>query len=546
VLVALLGLVALVLLVAAHRLGLATGTETRYAEVAREMAESGDFVVPRFNGAPHLEKPPGAYWAVAAAFLVAGANDVAAHVPSLLAAALTLLLVAGAARRLAPPGEPDPRRRGRGAALVLATMPAFVLQAYTVSADAWLVLATTAAGVGLLEGDRAGGRPARRWTLLLHAGLGLGMLAKGPLAIGLVLGAALVVAALRRDARCLRPFVDPLGLVVLLATSLPWYLVANERLPGLLDLYVRRRLLGGLAGSAEFHDNGPHVVWLPVLLGTLPWIGALPGALATIRRREGGLLRSPACVATALALAAPLLFTASPSRLPSYASPAVPWIALLVAHGTPPPLEGPDPAGPLRRRGLLAGTLVLALIVLALPLLDLRRGFDAAVTPPLLGLGLAAVACAFLPRPPRTDPSLAWRAAGVALLHLLTLATLLPARPDVLGAERPLWRAVEGRREPGDAVGALLKRNGDWGLFPFYSREPVAFFGYRSVLHLEPPDVLAPDRFLPREAVGPWLRSPKRRWLLVHAREDLTALGAPVHVVATGGRHRVVTNLPLE
>jgi hypothetical protein len=103
------GLMAAGLLVVGSRLGLATSTETRYAEIGREMYVSGDWVIPTMNGAPHLEKPPFTYWALAAAYALAGVNDVAARLPGLLAGALTLLVIGGVVRRLAPPDDPDPR-----------------------------------------------------------------------------------------------------------------------------------------------------------------------------------------------------------------------------------------------------------------------------------------------------------------------------------------------------------------------------------------------------------------------------------------------------
>src|SRR5205085_7550561 len=131
---------------------------------------SGGWVVPTLNGAPLLGKPPFEYWANAAAFAALGVSDAVARVPHLLAGALVLLVVAIGARRLTPAGEGPEGGRARGllAVIALSTMPGFLIQAYTVSTDIWLVLFTTIAGLCLLESEQAGGRPALRWTLLLH------------------------------------------------------------------------------------------------------------------------------------------------------------------------------------------------------------------------------------------------------------------------------------------------------------------------------------------------------------------------------------------
>src|SRR5579859_6523917 len=53
--------------------------EGRYAEIAREMATSGDWVTPRLNAIKYFEKPPLQYWATAAAYKVFGKNEFAAR-----------------------------------------------------------------------------------------------------------------------------------------------------------------------------------------------------------------------------------------------------------------------------------------------------------------------------------------------------------------------------------------------------------------------------------------------------------------------------------
>src|SRR5712692_11881400 len=72
--------------------------EPRYASVAREMAESSDWVTPRLDGRPWFEKPALYYWSAALAFRAFGVNETAARLPSALAAALAGLALAWAAR----------------------------------------------------------------------------------------------------------------------------------------------------------------------------------------------------------------------------------------------------------------------------------------------------------------------------------------------------------------------------------------------------------------------------------------------------------------
>ena len=83
----------------ALRLPLVDPDEGRNAEVAREMAVSGDLVVPHLAGMPYLDKPPGFFWAAALSIRALGPTPLAARLPSVLASLATLALVGAAARR---------------------------------------------------------------------------------------------------------------------------------------------------------------------------------------------------------------------------------------------------------------------------------------------------------------------------------------------------------------------------------------------------------------------------------------------------------------
>ena len=60
--------------------------EARYAEVPREMVETGDYLSPRLNGLLFLDKPPLMYWVTAGSFRLFGVNEFAARVPLALCA----------------------------------------------------------------------------------------------------------------------------------------------------------------------------------------------------------------------------------------------------------------------------------------------------------------------------------------------------------------------------------------------------------------------------------------------------------------------------
>ena len=96
--------------------GLGTGTlplidrdEPRFAEASREMIERGDWIVPYFNDAPRLHKPPLFYWAQILSYQLLGEDELGARLPSVLAAILVSALVVNVLKLVLQLPRPTPR-----------------------------------------------------------------------------------------------------------------------------------------------------------------------------------------------------------------------------------------------------------------------------------------------------------------------------------------------------------------------------------------------------------------------------------------------------
>ena len=172
-------------------------SEPRYAEIARVMASSGDWITPWFEpGVPFWGKPPLAFWAQALSIRMFGLSEFAVRLPSWLAMLGVLAMVHACGRRLH--GE----QAARWATLVFATMLLPLASAGAVLTDPFLALGMTLSMVSFVLAPTD---PRPLWRYGFFVGLAIGLLAKGPLTLVLVAGALVPWMLWHRNARaCLR------------------------------------------------------------------------------------------------------------------------------------------------------------------------------------------------------------------------------------------------------------------------------------------------------------------------------------------------------
>ncbi|MHB9106785.1 MAG: ArnT family glycosyltransferase [Armatimonadota bacterium] len=204
--------------------------EARFTEATREMLDTGDYLIPHFNGNPRYQKPILYYWIQAGSMRLFGVNETAARLPSAVATLLTVLLLhAFLLRWLVPRKSPDPDRvlAGRGAAFLgaaaLAIMPLTAIWAHAAVTDPTLTLFITGAMLALLQADLDTGR-ARRWYLAATACMALAFLTKGPVGVALPAVVWIVYHLSRRSLRSTARAVPWIGsIAVFLVIAVPWY-----------------------------------------------------------------------------------------------------------------------------------------------------------------------------------------------------------------------------------------------------------------------------------------------------------------------------------
>jgi len=303
--------------------------EGRNGEVAREMAASGDYVLPHLNGLPYIDKPVLFFAAAAAVMEVLGPTELAARLTPFLCAMATALLVGLAGARWYG------REAGWVAGIAAAVAPLPLAFSRIVILDSMLALLVTAALLAFHAAveARSAGRRGLTWTLVAWAAIGLGVLTKGPVALAVPLMVAAPYALWRRASWAVW---NPLGPLLMAAIVAPWVWFMEDRLSGYLR-YVAITETWQRVSSDELQRTQPWWYFLVIAgAGFFPWWPMILGR----RRLDRG--RDPRRVYTLLWLIVPLVFfSLSRSKLPQYILPLMPAVALLLAsrwaRGASPP-----------------------------------------------------------------------------------------------------------------------------------------------------------------------------------------------------------------
>ncbi len=330
-------------------IGLTGPDEPRFAAIAREMAATGDWVTPRLHGKPWFEKPILYYWAAAVQYKLWGDTEIAARLPSALAATAASLAIGWLALRL----------YGWSAAqiglLLFPTTVAAIGFARAATTDmlfsASLALALVAATrivkpAGAQGTDDAttyaGAKPPPRsralvelpWRAGFGGALGLAVLAKGPAALILAGGSVGLWALSTRRWRDAFALANPAAILMFLLVALPWYVLCALRNPEFVDVFIISHNFQRFF-TPVFHHEQPFWFFGPILLlALLPWT---PLLLAVARDgiallRSGRWMHSPSFFVACWVIFPVLFFSASQSKLPGYVLPAIPPLALLLAR----------------------------------------------------------------------------------------------------------------------------------------------------------------------------------------------------------------------
>jgi 4-amino-4-deoxy-L-arabinose transferase-like glycosyltransferase len=311
--------------------------EGRYAEIAREMVQTGDWLVPQLWYLPHLDKPPMTYWLVATSMKIFGQNEWAVRLPVALAG------ISGIFATYLLGCSLGGRRVGFWSALILQTSLLYFVLARFLTTDVFLTAFNVWAIYFFWRSWRElnsefGIRNSEffKWHLAGWAAIALGFLTKGPIALAIPIVSFAALLIFRRkeisDKKIL--FAGLLaGFALFLILTAPWFLAVFRRVPDSAHFMILGQAAGHLLGTTIKNRHGSFFYFFGILaVGLLPWT-ILLGWLwrknhwlnLDSKSKDGWLLLNVWAIFTFA------LFSFSQSKLPPYILPIFPALAILLA-----------------------------------------------------------------------------------------------------------------------------------------------------------------------------------------------------------------------
>ena len=303
--------------------------EGRYAEIAREMLVTGDWITPRYNGYKYFEKPPLQMWATAAAFQVFGIGDWQARLWTAFTGFFTILLVGFTGARIYSP------RAGWLAAVVLASSPMWVISGHFNSLDMGLSSFLVAALCSVLLAQTSHNTLHRRnWMWACWIMMGLATLSKGLIGAAIPAMVFIAYSISAWDWKIWTRIRLFSGMLLFLAITAPWFVLVAQRNPEFLEFFFIHEHLQRFTQDAHSR-TGPIYYFVPLLLiGLLPWVLQIPGAIAqawTERKHELTRFSSGRLLVCWFVVIF-TFFSVSHSKLPGYIIPIFPALALLIGN----------------------------------------------------------------------------------------------------------------------------------------------------------------------------------------------------------------------
>lgn len=295
--------------------------EVRNAECAREMYERGDWIVPTFNGDLRAVKPPLHYYFMFGGFRLFGVTEWGARFFSAVFGILTVMVTYFFTSRFSG------RRHGLITGLVLLSSTHYLFQFRLSVPDPYLIFFNVLA---LFSGYAFFREGKSKWLYLCALALGLGTLAKGPVAIALPGLAIFAWLLWEKQWKKLLDYRILLAGLLCLAVAIPWYYLVDRATDGaftrgfFIDNNINRF-------SSTLEGHGGIFLLIPMFI----FLGMLPSSVFVVEafKKSTRVFQDPFLKFAVAAVAAYLVFYSfSGTKLPNYPFPSYPFLAIILGN----------------------------------------------------------------------------------------------------------------------------------------------------------------------------------------------------------------------
>ncbi len=297
--------------------------EAKNAEAAREMFVNNNWIVPAFNDELRTDKPVLHYWFMMIAYKIFGVSAFSARFFSAVFGILTIVSTYHFTKKFTN------RKLGLITAFVLCSALFFMQEFHLAVPDPYLIFFVSFALFNFY-----GFYINRRLSngFFFYISLGLGVLAKGPVAIALP-GLIIVLFLIFKKDLKLKSILNlhpALGGVITLAVCAPWYIMVHRATNGAFtEGFFLEHNLNRFGDGMEGHGGLPFITWAFVLLGLLPYsFFIIQGFFHSWKKRKTDDFILFSFLVSVVFI---LFFSISGTKLPNYPMPSYPFIAILIA-----------------------------------------------------------------------------------------------------------------------------------------------------------------------------------------------------------------------